>query len=154
MSGEKARRQRLIAELIEAEHPRSQEQLRELLLDEGIEVTQATLSRDLREVGVIKGPEGYSLPGEATRDGGRRDARKELERAIESHLLEADTAGNLVVLHTAPGHAQALAVAFDGIEIDGVVGTISGDDTIFIACRTTKNADALLRFVSEAARLE
>ncbi len=146
------RRRRRVTEFIAAGGVHSQEQLRELLESEGIEATQATLSRDLRELGVVKGSEGYTLPGSGQGLPAPRST-KELERALRDHLQTAQTAGTLVVLRTAPGHAQALAVVIDAVRLPEVVGTLAGDDTLFMATKSNTAAESLTETLSEMAGL-
>lgn len=134
---DKARRRRRILELVARGGVHNQERLRELLATDGIAVTQATLSRDLRELSLVKGPAGYTVPGAPQP---HRFSDKELVRALRSHLLAAQTAGNLIVLKTAPGHAQALAVEIDAANLSHLVGCLAGDDTIFIAASTPAHA--------------
>jgi transcriptional regulator of arginine metabolism len=144
----KTRRQSRLRTLLEQRHPRSQEQLASMLRREGIEATQATLSRDLRELGVLKGPQGYKLPGDPThRPGGR-----ELREAAAAYLLSVRPAGNLVVLRTGPGQASALALEIDRSAFEGAVGTVAGDDTIFIAAQTPRIATRLARELSDLTR--
>ena len=154
------RRQQLIAQLLDAQEVQSQDVLRTLLAEHGIETTQATVSRDLREMGVIKGPAGYALlghwntPSHSTAspptDSGLRSA---LERALENAIISAQLAGSLVVLKTPPGHAQVVALEFDRQPPPGVAGTVAGDDTIFIACLNQAAAAELLETVRFAAGL-
>lgn len=126
----KARRQRVLLALVgEAPH-RSQIELASALAERGIRVSQGTLSRDLRELGIVKDVDGYRLAAE-TFQRGRLQA--ELARALRRFLLGMQTAGSLVVLHTAPGGASALARALDDARLLEIVGTIAGDDTIFAA---------------------
>lgn len=132
----KIHRHRLIARLLQGATVRSQDQLKDLLLASGVRSTQGTLSRDLREMGVLKAPTGYTLsPGE----NGKRTA-SELESAVQRHMLSADSAGTMVILKTEPGHASLLAAQVDLAPIAGVVGSIAGDDTVFVAARTPKDA--------------
>lgn len=144
----KTQRRRRIVELIERQRILSQEQLRQLLQQIGIEANQATLSRDLRDLGVYKGPSGYSIPGAPPppRRGGR-----ELEEALRTHLLSAERGGNLVVLRTPPGHAQALAIAVDQAQIRGVIGTVAGDDTVMIATRSSSQAGVVAHLLRQLA---
>jgi transcriptional regulator of arginine metabolism len=112
-----------------------------------VEVTQGTLSRDLRNLGVIKGPQGYTLPGEPGISPPPPAAPHEsaLQATVRLNTVSVETAGNLVVLRTGPGHAQLVALTLDadrGKSIDGLVGTVAGDDTIFIAVRSVRLADA------------
>ncbi|MBL0921860.1 MAG: arginine repressor [Phycisphaerales bacterium] len=152
MAGPKVRRRRLIARFIQGGGVTSQEQLRELLIADGVEATQATLSRDLRDLGVVKGPDGYVLPEDLAPE--RKDSAKEFADALQAHLLDAEPATHFVVLHTAPGHAQALAVAIDGAAPNGVAATIAGDDAIFVALRGERASKAFLHAVRTAAGLE
>jgi transcriptional regulator of arginine metabolism len=137
-------RQRIIQRLL-SEHPiDSQHELRDRLAQLGIEVTQATLSRDLRSMGIVKAPSGWVLP-----DGlGNGTGPETFEAAVRSHLLWAKVAASMVVVRTEPGHADALAIEFDRWPQEEMVGTIAGDDTIFIATPSEDAAHAL------ATRLE
>lgn len=159
MSGEKARRRARITETLRKEPVRSQEALREALEEHGIEVTQSALSRDLREMGVVKTPVGYALPGVfpgalgalprfAPPMGG---ALKPVERALREFLLSASVAGQLVVVKTSPGRANALSIEIDGAGLSGVVGTIAGDDTIFLATASERNARTVFKHLTEMA---
>ncbi|CAG0982505.1 Arginine repressor [Phycisphaerales bacterium] len=140
----KTRRHSRIRELIASRRVHSQEELGALLASEGLHATQGTLSRDLRELGVLKGPEGYSLPGQTPV---REQAPRELERAIRERLVSARQAGNLVILRTAPGHASALAVEVDRAQPEGAVGTVAGDDTVFVAAPSPAKAARLTRLL-------
>lgn len=134
-------RQQRIVDLLGEHVVRSQTQLLELLAAEGIEVTQATLSRDLVELGAEKVRVGksliYAVPGE----GGDRTVRPapeaaEVSRRLASRcqelLVSAACSANLVVLRTPPGAASFLASAIDHGQVDGVLGSIAGDDTIML----------------------
>lgn len=141
----KSLRHQKILELIGSGRVVSQEQLRERLAEQGFDVNQSTLSRDIRELDLVKGAKGWQLP---TPDAATipPTARK-LENALAAYLQQAIPAQNLVVLKTGPGHAPALAVALDRVPIDGVVGSIAGDDTILLV---TPDAETARRI---AARL-
>jgi transcriptional regulator of arginine metabolism len=134
-------RQRLIVDILSRNAVRSQTHLLGLLADEGVEVTQATLSRDLVELGAVKIRVGralvYALPGE----GGDRTPRpapktpernERLRRVCTELLVTATVSQNLVVLRTPPGAAGFLASALDHSELSDVLGTIAGDDTIML----------------------
>jgi transcriptional regulator of arginine metabolism len=144
----KTRRQARLRVILQQRHPRSQEELAAMLHREGIEATQATLSRDLRELGVLKGPEGYTLPGAAI--GSDADDRA-LALAAAAYLQTATAAGNLAVLKTGPGQANALALEVDRCGLDGALGTVAGDDTIFIAAKSPAHAGRLVRLLQELA---
>ena len=144
----RTRRQQRILDLIADYAIPSQQQLQELLTAQGIEVTQATLSRDLHNLGVVKGPNGYALPespADAIQEGGR------LWQTVRRELIEAVAGGATIVLRTGPGHANALAVELDRARLPNVLGTIAGDDTIFVAAKSERHARSLLdRFRTHA----
>jgi transcriptional regulator of arginine metabolism len=134
-------RQRRIVELLGRQEVRSQGDLLTLLAQDGIEVTQATLSRDLLELGAVKVRTGRSLVYAVPGEGGDRTARPaphgtaltaRLRRVCEELLVTAEPSHNLVVLRTPPGAANFLASAIDHAALVGVLGTIAGDDTIMI----------------------
>lgn len=133
------RRQRhaSIARWIATRSLRSQAELAELLAGEGIHANQATLSRDLRELGVVKGPDGYALP--------EPEALDELTRACREWLRSAEAIAQQLVIRTPPGGAQPLAVALDAAAEAGIAGTLAGDDTILVICRSPHAASRLAR---------
>lgn len=129
----KAQRQRRIVQLLRARQISSQEELADLLARNGEKVTQATLSRDLEELGAIKVRENgrvvYRLPEEP------QPGEEWLRRMLEEFALEVTSSGNLVVVQTPPGGANAVARALDSAGIKDVIGTVAGDDTIICVCR-------------------
>ncbi len=147
--GDVLRRRDEIVRLI-SDHPvHSQDELLALLKRRGFRVTQPTLSRDLRELGVAKSPNGYvtqdAFAGGAVVAFAPRDVREtRVDQAVAEYVTGADTAGNLVVIRTPAASAQPVASAIDGASIDGVLGTIGGDDTIFVAFRTPASASAFV----------
>ncbi|MBM4111242.1 MAG: arginine repressor [Phycisphaerae bacterium] len=142
----KVQRHRAIARLIASAELHSQHELQRELAAQGIRTTQATLSRDLAELGVLKGSGGYCMQDATPEPSG--DALDALARRL---LAGAEQAGNLVVLHTPPGQASALAVQLDRSSMRGVVGTIAGDDCVFVATRTPSNAKELVRRLTVGA---
>jgi transcriptional regulator of arginine metabolism len=134
----KARRKELILELVEHEAITSQEQLREKLRARGIEATQATISRDIRALGLVK----RAVDGAYRRSGADSsvDIETVLRRAVDEYLRTQETVEQLIVLRTDPGQAQALAVAIDRARMPEIAGTIGGDDTILVVCRSQKDA--------------
>ncbi len=134
---EKKIRQAAIKELIAAHVVPNQEKLVALLAERGLRATQTTLSRDLNELGIWKGPDGYVLGNEAAPV---RATKSELRKVLQTLLVSAEVAANLVVLKTQPGRAQAIGYELDNIKLPLVVGNISGDDTIFIATRSNEDA--------------
>ncbi|MEO7446694.1 MAG: arginine repressor [Humibacillus sp.] len=144
----RTQRQRRIALLLEANEVHSQGELADLLVAEGTEVTQATLSRDLVEIGAVKVRRGralvYAVPGEGSdvaSTGTLGDsASVRLRRTCEELLVSAVPAGSLVVLRTPPGAANYLALAIDQARDPEVVGTIAGDDTIMLVTANSTQA--------------
>ena len=122
----------------------NQEGLLALLNQDGFEVTQATLSRDLKalRVGKVSAPDGgyvYALPEESDR------SSEELIRDFQRGYLSMESTGNLVVLKTLPGHAQATAWALDNLDVHEILGTVAVDDTILIILRQDSDFSALQR---------
>ena len=142
MADLKERRRRAIADLIRANALGSQEELAERLSALGYSVTQATISRDLEQIGATKvrrdGQLSYALTDEVRNGPGPR-----LAAVFRDWVRSVDSAANLVVIKTPPGSAHLVGVALDAAELSEVVGTICGDDTIFIACHSEAEATAL-----------
>jgi transcriptional regulator of arginine metabolism len=139
----KAHRQGVIRSFVRTGPARNQREMLGRLRAAGMRVTQATLSRDLHELGLVKGPSGY-LEADAPASGPASDRMLEqMERMMRSYLTGVARAGNLVVLKTSPGLAHALGVALDRAALDDVVGTVSGDDTLFAATPSPSRARAL-----------
>ena len=141
----KSRRQAVILEVVDREALHSQEELRRRLRHQGFDATQATISRDIAELGLVKraGDGAYQRPGlEATSP---ELARTALERAASSFLRRVERVQQLIVLRTGRGQAQALAEALDRAQLHEAVGTIAGDDTVLIIARDSKRATALAR---------
>lgn len=130
----KAQRQRLIASLLRARTVTSQAELADLLRAKGERVTQATLSRDLEELGAYKarlagGEVAYRIPEEPPADG------EHLRRMLIEFLTGVEASGTLVVLRTPPGCAQPVARALDAAPPKDIIATIAGDDTVLVVCR-------------------
>ena len=144
MAYSKTRRQQAIAELLRGSELSSQEELAERLNAMGYSVTQATVSRDLEQIGAVKvrraGHLAYSLPDQV-----RVPAGRGIDRMVGEWVRSIDTALNMVVMRTPPGSAHLIGVAIDQQGMPEVVGTVCGDDTIFIACRSVANANALAK---------
>jgi len=141
----KAHRQGIIRTLVRNEPPRSQKDMLRRLRAAGVSVTQATLSRDLRDLGLLKGPSGYR-EAEASDAGVSKDrSLLHMQRMMRSYLTGVAIAGNLVVLKTPPGLAHALGVALDRASLVDVVGTVAGDDTLFAATPSPSRARTVER---------
>ena len=131
-------RQGQILNLIRSQPIHTQEELSLALRKQGIDVTQVTLSRDMRDLGVVKAPQGYreaqQLAPAAEGQSGT------LKRAVEEFVRDVRTAQNIIIIRTDPGSAQPVAVALDNGDWPEIVGTIAGDDTIFAVAPDSKRA--------------
>src|SRR6266436_9424339 len=132
----KPQRQHRILRVLEEQPVSSQAQLVQLLEAEGVVATQATVSRDLEDLGAVKvripgGAMAYAIP-----DGNRERAPSDdhLRRLLGEFVVEVSYSGNLVVLRTPPGSAHVVASAIDRAPVDGVLGTVAGDDTLLLVC--------------------
>jgi transcriptional regulator of arginine metabolism len=142
----KARRQSLILDVIEREAVRSQEQLRRRMRAAGFDVTQATLSRDIRELGLVKGgvDGAYQAPlTPVTRPA--PGAQALLQRSLASQLLRVDRVQQLVLLRTGLGHAGSLCALLDSARLPEVIGTLAGEDTILVITSDARRAKALVK---------
>lgn len=135
----KAYRQAQILKLVRTRAITTQEELGEKLAATGLDASQVTLSRDIRELGLIKTAAGYR-PQDSTEPPPSSD---NLRRVLQEFLRDLRLAQNLVILRTAPGGAQPVARALDTEDWPEVVGTVAGDDTIFIAAADTRSAKSL-----------
>ncbi|HYT73486.1 MAG TPA: hypothetical protein VEL79_01950 [Vicinamibacterales bacterium] len=139
----KAFRQAQVLEIINQHPISSQQQLRERLRERGIQVTQATLSRDIRDLGLVKAAAEGAYKRPAAVDTAKApDADAVLRRAVAGSLLGFDAVQQLVVLRTEYAQAQPLAEAIDRARLPNVVGTISGENTILVICRGDREAQA------------
>ena len=146
----KTERQALILELIGAPDVASQEELRSLLLRRSVSVTQATLSRDLRELGVVRVPTEngarYALPETVV-----GDAIPSLETLLPQMFSRIDGVGELVVLHTLASGAQPVSEAIDAAGWKEVLGTIAGENTILVICRSAQARQQVTLRLTELA---
>ena len=141
----KARRQAIILELVDREALHSQEQLRRRLHQKGFDATQATISRDIKELGLVKrAADGYyqRAGAEATNP---ETALTALEHATSEYLRRIERVQQLVVIRTGAGQAQPLALALDRAQLPEAVGTIGGDDTILVIARGGRDAASLVK---------
>jgi transcriptional regulator of arginine metabolism len=146
MTDTRARRLRALAALIRGGGLASQEEATARLRDQGFPATQATVSRDLEQLGAVKvkkdGRLRYALPDQV---GGADWSTGRLERIFSEWAISAEAAGPLIVVKTPPGSAHLVASAIDGAQLGDVAGTVSGDDTLFIAVRGNGATAPLLR---------
>jgi transcriptional regulator of arginine metabolism len=145
----KRMRQGQILKLVESEQVANQDDLRRRLGGLGVRVTQATLSRDLRELKLVKTAAGYRPLGVATED---TAAVAQLGHALREFLVEMRPAQNMLVLKTPPGGAQPLAAAVDGEHWKEVAGTLAGDDTVLIITPTRAARAAIQKRMEEMLR--
>lgn len=146
----KAQRQQAILDAVGHESIRSQEQLRRRLKAHGFDVTQATLSRDVRELGLMKGGAdgAYVLPSSTAASG----PATLLDRAAAEYLVRVDRVEQMVLLRTGPGQAGVLGVALDRARLPEVVGTLAGDDTILAIAPDVRRAAALAKRLQQHVR--
>jgi len=126
-----------ILKILRTQRVRTQEALCEALREMGVETTQVTLSRDIRELGLVKTPQGYVLPASVNPPG------PDLETVVQEFLQDVRVAQHTLILRTAAGSAGPLAEALDQAEWPEVVGTIAGDNSILVVARDAKTAEAL-----------
>jgi transcriptional regulator of arginine metabolism len=151
---DKARRQQLLRQLLAEHDLRSQREVRDLLAGHGVPTAQATVSRDLDELGAVKvrGGDG-ALVYRLSPDPGPASARSRLEDTIRQFVTSVAASGNLAVLRTPPACASPVASAIDLSDLEGVIATAAGDDTVLVvAAETTSGAALATRFRAMLAR--
>ena len=138
----KEKRQKKILELIAERSIGTQEELTKALLEEGCQTTQATVSRDIREMGLRK----VSEDGRGSHYvAGISGTSTTYRQILSSGILSMEPAGNLIVVRTVSGAAMAVGAALDHMQLEGIAGCIAGDDTIFLAVRSLEYVDSVLR---------
>ena len=141
----KARRQALIREIVESQSIQTQEELAQALGERGLLVTQATVSRDIREMHLLKvlAEDGsYRYATMEKSDSGMNDR---LIRMLTDSVVEMNSANNLIVIHTLPGSAHVAAEAIDNLKWPETIGTIAGDNTILVIVRTNEEVDTVMK---------
>ena len=151
----KLQRQRRVARILETHAVTSQAQVVELLAADGVVATQATVSRDLEELGAVKvravgGEPVYAIPEQ-----GREPATREphLKRVLEEWVVEVSHSLNMVVVRTPPGSAHVVGSAIDRAGIPGVLGTVAGDDTLLLVASKSTGGERVARHLSTLAGL-
>jgi transcriptional regulator of arginine metabolism len=160
-AGDAMRRREEILRIVRESAVHSQDELLAALRRHGFAVTQATVSRDLRELGLVKTQGGYVEPdaiatatmAQVATFVPRESREHRFEQLVGDFVISAEAAGNMVVIKTPVAAAQPVASAIDATPIEGILGTIGGDDTIFIAFRTPAAAAAFARRVHQIAGL-
>ncbi len=140
----KNRRHAKILDIINTNSVDTQEELLNLLRKEGFTVTQATVSRDIKELRILKtlSPDGKYRYTSAAKNA--FDIKSSFQSLFKSSVNFLDIAENIIVIKTLSGMAQAICTSLDSMEFEGVLGTIAGDDTIFIACKTKEDSKSLV----------
>jgi transcriptional regulator of arginine metabolism len=147
----KAQRLSAILDVVEHEAVRNQEQLRQRLAARGFVVTQATLSRDIKELGLLKRSSDGAYQPAALDATPQPTALGALGRALSEYLINIEPVQQLIVLRTGAGQAQLLGLAIDRSRMPEVVGTLAGDDTILIIARDAKNALTVVKKLRDLA---
>ena len=142
----KALRHHRILELIAGEPMVTQEDMVRRLTQQGLKVTQATLSRDIKELGLVKSAEGYIAPGDVSE---LAPPVPPLSHLLREFVIDLRNAQNLLVVKTNPGNAQTVAAALDASDWPELVGTIAGDDTILLISSSAKSCRELVRRIRE-----
>ena len=130
----KSFRQGQILQIVRSKGIYTQDELARELGERGVQTTQVTLSRDMREIGLVKTADGYRQL--AAEKGG-----PELASVVDDHMQDIRVAQNLVVLKTSPGNANSLAIAIDRQDLEEVVGTVAGDDTVLVIAADQEAAE-------------
>jgi transcriptional regulator of arginine metabolism len=144
MISKKARQGRIL-EIVRRSRVGSQEELSVLLKREGVEVTQSTLSRDIRELGLVKIRGSYQISGEIN----SAPPENAVRRALEQYVIHSGVSGNIVMLKTSPGNAHSIGVVLDAAQWPEVLGTVAGDDTVFVLLRHSRLGRKVLERIRE-----
>lgn len=145
-------RQAMILDLIEKNSVETQEDLTALLKVNGFQVTQATVSRDIKELKLIKISDEKGVTKYSVMKEGNLSLTGKMLSVFSHAFLTADYANNIVVVKTLTGMAQAVAAAIDSLKLNEVLGSIAGDDTIILVCRTEKYAEDIVKSLVNLVR--
>ena len=145
----KGQRHIKIREIITANEIETQDELVDILKKDGYNVTQATVSRDIKELHLVKVPTNngtykYSLPADQ-----RFNPLSKLKRSLMDAFVKIDSASHMIILKTMPGNAQAIGALMDNLDWEEILGTICGDDTILIICRTPADTETVQKKILE-----
>ena len=141
----KAKRQALIREIVESQCIQTQEELADALAQHGMVVTQATVSRDIKEMHLLKVLAEDGSYRYATMEKSDTGMNDRLIRMLSDSVVEMNSANNLIVIHTLPGSAHVAGEAVDSLHWPEVLGTIAGDNTILVIARSNEDVDAVMR---------
>lgn len=147
----KSKRHLKIIELVKDEEIQTQDELAIRLKEEGIEVTQATVSRDIKQLGLIKSPmsEGnykYSLPPKYK---GKVNIDSRMRRMFQDSVININFSESVIVVNTLPGTAQGIAALLDSSEIENVIGTIAGDDTVLLVVKPKSAVESVIEKIED-----
>jgi transcriptional regulator of arginine metabolism len=145
-------REQAILDLIEGEPVSNQDTIADRLRERGIQATQATVSRDIKRLGLVKTPAaagGYRYAAPAIVQRSTQRGRRQLKSACEQFVTKIELGGSLLILKTLNGRANAVAVALDEYQVDGIVGTIAGDDTILVIARNDRDRAKIKKLFDE-----
>ncbi len=147
----KESRQSRIIDIVESRIIETQEELTSILLREGFNTTQATISRDIRELKLTKvstedGRQKYTIP-----KGADLEVLSKYQKVLAAGILSMEAAENLIVIKTVPGVAMAVGAALDNLEINGLMGCIAGDDTLFVVARTKAMSKEVISNIEKVA---
>lgn len=146
----KKKRQEMIIQLIEQYDIETQEELADKLKALGFQVTQATVSRDIREMNLTKIPAGKGRQKYVILRGDDRHLGDKFLRVLKEGFVSMDMAQNILVVKTVAGMAMAVAAAIDAMKLSEIVGSIAGDDTIMIAVRTVEDTERVMEVIRES----
>ena len=138
-------RQRRILEIVEREAIDTQEQLQQKLQEQGVTCTQATISRDIKQLHLIKGRYRYTVSSQRN----KLNVADKLRTIFRESIISVDSAQNIVVIKTMAGLANAAAAAMDGMSISGMVGTLAGDDTALLVMKDAEMAKGFCEDIHE-----
>jgi transcriptional regulator of arginine metabolism len=144
MLSKKARQGRIL-EIARKHQVRSQEELSSLLKREGVGATQSTLSRDIRELGLVKVRGSYQSPGDLS----SIPSNDAVRRAFEQFVIQTGVSGNIVMIKTSPGNAHSVGVVLDAAQWPEVMGTVAGDDTVFVLLRRAQLGKRVMERIRE-----
>jgi transcriptional regulator of arginine metabolism len=144
MISKKARQGRIL-EIARKRQVGSQEELSSILRQEGVGVTQSTLSRDIRELGLVKVRGSYQSPGDLP----SIPSNDAVRRAFEQFVIQTGVSGNIVMIKTSPGNAHSIGVVLDAAQWPEVMGTVAGDDTVFVLLRNGQLGKRVMERIRE-----
>ncbi len=145
----KRNRQTAMLELIRKYPVTTQEELQMLLRESGFDVTQATISRDIKELKIVKATDENGVYRYCVTRGDSADATEKYYEIIRHAVRSIDFAGNICVIRCDVGMAQAACAAIDALRVEGIVGSLAGDDTIFVLCRTERDAGDMKKTINQ-----